>query len=60
MATEAIARVPGPLRDFALWMKARGMPLKVARIAVSRKLLVIANPVTRAGRAWDPKMAPAA
>ncbi len=59
MAALAVARVPGPLRDFAQRLKARGKPAKVALIAVARKLLVIANAVIRDGRAWDPKMAPA-
>ena len=57
MAALAVARVPGPLREFAQRLKARGKPSKVALIAVARKLLVIANAVIRDGRAWDPKMA---
>ena len=60
MASLAVARVPGPLRDFAQRLKARGKASKVVLIAVARKLLVIANAVIRDGRAWDPKMAPAA
>ena len=55
-----VARVPGPLRDFAQRLKARGKPSKVALIAVARKLLVIANAVIRDGLAWDPKVAAAA
>jgi len=57
MGALAVARVPGTLRDFALRLKARGKPSKVALIAVARKLLVIGNAVIRDGRAWDPKMA---
>ena len=60
MAALAVARVPGPLRDFAQRLKARGKASKVVLIAVARKLLVIANAVLRDGRAWDPKVAPAA
>lgn len=60
MAALAVARVPGPLRDFARRLKAKGKASKVTLIAVARKLLVIANAVIRDGRAWDPKMAPAA
>ena len=60
MGALAVARVPGPLRDFAQRLKARGKPSKVALIAVARKLLVIANAVIRDGRAWDPKLAAAA
>ena len=56
----AVARVPGPLRDFAQRLKARGKPSKVALIAVARKLLVIANAVIRDGRPWNPIMAAAA
>src|SRR5439155_1491004 len=57
MAALAVARVPGPLRDFAHRLKAKGKPSKVALIAVARKLLRIANAVIRDSRAWDPKMA---
>jgi transposase len=60
MAALAVARVPGPLREFAQRLKAKGKPPKVALIAVARKLLVIANAVIRDGREWDPKMAAAA
>lgn len=60
MAALAVARVPGPPRDFAQRLKAKGKASKVVLIAVARKLLVIANAVIRDGRAWDPKMAPAA
>jgi transposase len=60
VAALAVARVPGPLRDFAQRLKAKGKPAKVALIAVARKLLVIANAVIRDGRVWDPKMATAA
>ena len=60
MAALAVARVPGPLRDFAQRLKAKGKASKVTLIAVARKLLVIANAVIRDGRAWNPKMAPAA
>ena len=60
MAALAVARVPGPLRDFAQRLKAKGKPSKVALIAVARKLLVIANAVIRDGRAWDPNLATAA
>ncbi|QEL17463.1 hypothetical protein PX52LOC_04452 [Limnoglobus roseus] len=57
MGALAVARVPGPLRDFAQRLKGKGKPSKVALIAVARKLLVIANAVIRDGRAWDGKMA---
>ena len=60
MGALAVARVPGPLRDFAQRLKAKGKPSKVALIAVARKLLRIANAVIRDARAWDPKMATAA
>jgi len=60
MGALAVARVPGPLRDFAQRLKKNGKPPKVALIAVARKLLVIANAVIRDGRAWDPKLATAA
>jgi transposase len=60
MGALAVARVPGPLRDFAQRLKARGKPSKVALIAVARKLLRIANAVIRDGRAWEAKTAVAA
>jgi transposase len=60
MAALAVARVPGPLREFAQRLKAKGKPSKVALVAVARKLLVIANAVIRDGRAWDAKRATAA
>jgi transposase len=60
MGALAVARVPGPLRDFAQRLKARGKASKVALIAVARKLLVIANAVLRDGRPWDEKRATAA
>jgi transposase len=60
MGALAVARVPGPLRDFAQRLKARGKPAKGALIAVARKLLRIANAVIRDGRAWDEKRAAAA
>jgi transposase len=60
MAALAVARVPGPLRDFAQRLKAKGKPSKVALIAVARKLLRIANAVLRDGRPWDEKLATAA
>jgi transposase len=60
LAALAVARMPGPLRDFARRLKAKGKPSEVALIAVARELLVIANAVVRDGRAWDPKMATAA
>src|SRR5438477_9911774 len=60
MAALAVARVPGPLRDFAQRLKAKGKPSKVALIAVARKPLVIANAVIRDGRAWEAKLATAA
>jgi transposase len=56
----AVARVPGPLRDFAQRLKARGKPPKVALIAVARKLLRIANAVIRDGRPWEANRATAA
>jgi transposase len=60
MGALAVARVPGPLRDFARRLRAKGKPAKVALIAVARKLLRIANAVIRDGRAWEAKMASAA
>lgn len=60
MGALAAARVPGPLRDFAVRLKAKGKASKVALIAVARKLLVIANAVLRDARPWDPKMTTAA
>ena len=60
MAALAVARVPGPLRDFAQRLTAEGKPSKVALSAVARKLLVIANAVIRDGRAWDLRTAAAA
>ena len=60
MAVLAVARVPGPLRDFARRLEAKKKSSKVVLIAVARQQLVIANAVIRDGRAWDPKMAPAA
>ena len=56
----AVARVPGPLRDFARRLKAKEKASKVVLIAVARQQLVIANAVIRDGRAWDPKLATAA
>jgi transposase len=60
VAALAVTRVPGPLRDFAQRLKAKGKPSKVALIAVARKLLRIANAVIRDGRAWEEKPAAAA
>jgi len=60
MGALAVARVPGPLRDFAQRLKAKGKPSKVALIAVARKLLRIANAVIRDGRPWDEELATAA
>jgi len=60
MGALAVARVPGPLREFAQRLKARGKPSKVALIAVARMLLVIANAVIRDGRAWEANRATAA
>lgn len=60
MGALAVARVPGPLRDFAQRLKAKGKPPKVALIAVARRLLRIANAVIRDGRVWEAKMAVAA
>jgi transposase len=60
MGALAVARVPGPLRDFAQRLKGKGKPSKVALIAVARKLLRIANAVIRDGRAWEEKPAAAA
>ena len=60
MAALAVARMPGPLRDFAQRLRAKGKPAKVAPIAVARKLLVIADAVVRDGRPWDEKRATAA
>ncbi len=60
MGALAVARAPGPLRDFARRLKAGGKPSKVALIAVARKLLRIANAVIRDGRPWGQKRAAAA
>jgi len=60
MGALAVARVPGPLRDFAQRLKARGKPSKVVLIAVARKLLRIANAVIRDGRPWEANRATAA
>ena len=60
MGALAVARVPGPLRDFAQRLKAKGKPAKVALIAVARKLLRIANAVIRDGRPWEANRAAAA
>lgn len=60
MGALAVARVPGPLRDFAQRLKTRGKPSKVALIAVARKLLRIANAVIWAGRPWEANRATAA
>jgi hypothetical protein len=53
----AVARVPGPLREFAHCRKAKGKPSKVAQLAVARKALVIASAVVRDGGWRDPKLA---
>jgi transposase len=52
--------MPGPLRESARRLKARGKPSKVALIAVARKLPRIANAVIRNGRAWEAETAAAA
>jgi transposase len=57
MGALAVSRVPGPLREFARRLRARGKPSKVALIAVARKLLVISNAVIRDGHPWEEKMA---
>jgi hypothetical protein len=51
--------VPGPPRDFARRLGAKGKPAKVALTAVARKLLRIANADIRDGRAWEAEMAAA-
>jgi transposase len=57
MTALAVARVLGPLREFAQRLRAKGKPSKVALIAVARKILVIANAVIRDGRAWEANLA---
>jgi Transposase IS116/IS110/IS902 family len=59
LAALAASRVPGPLRGFALRLRANGKPSKVVLVAVARKVLVIAIAVIRDGRAWEPKLAAA-
>jgi transposase len=59
LAALSAARRPGPLKDFADRLRARGKKAKVVLIAVARKLLVIANAVLRTGRPWQPELAAA-
>jgi transposase len=59
LAALSAARRPGPLRDFAARLRARGKKAEVALIAVARKLLQIANAVLRTGRPWQPELATA-
>jgi hypothetical protein len=56
----AVVRVPGPLRDLAHRLKAKGRLSKEAPIADAQKRLVITNAVIRDSRAWDAKLATAA
>jgi transposase len=59
LAALTAARVPGPLKDFADRLKARGKAAKVVLVAVARRLLVAANAVVRDGRPWEPTLAEA-
>lgn len=45
------------MRAFAERLEEAGKAPKVIRIALARKLLIIANAVLRDGRPWEPKMA---
>jgi transposase len=45
------------MKAFAERLTKAGKPLKVIRIALARKLLIIANAVLRDNRPWEPKMA---
>jgi len=57
MASQAARQGNATLRAFSDRLKAAGKAPKVIRIALARKLLVIANAVLRDGQPWTPKTA---
>lgn len=57
LAGHAARRGNATLRAFAERLKAAGKPPKVIRIALARKLLIIANAVLRENKAWTLKTA---
>jgi transposase len=57
MAAQSARRHNPPLRAFADRLAAAGKKPKVVRVAVARKLLVIANAVLRTGTPWNPDFA---
>ena len=57
LAGHAARRGNATLRAFAERLKAKGKPPKVIRIALARKLLIIANAVLRENKAWTLKTA---
>ena len=57
MASQAARQGNATLRAFAERLKAKGKPPKVIRIALARKLLIIANAVLRENKAWTLKTA---
>ena len=57
MASQAARQGNATLRAFADRLKAKGKPPKVIRIALARKLLIIANAVLRENKAWTLKTA---
>jgi len=57
MASHAAKQGNALLRAFAERLKAAGKPPKVIRVAIARKLLIIANAVLRDNRPWKLKMA---
>lgn len=54
MAALSAARVESPLRIFYLRLRDKGKPLKVALVALARKLLVLALAVVRSQQRFDP------
>jgi transposase len=56
MASHAAKQGNAFLRAFADRLKAAGKPPKVIRVAIARKLLIIANAVLRDNRPWQEKM----
>jgi len=57
LAGHAARRGNASLRAFAERLKAAGKPKKVIRVALARKLLIIANAVLRDNKAWTLKTA---
>ncbi len=57
LAALSAARVAGPLKTFADRLTARGKKRKVVLVAVTRRLLVIANAVVRDGQPWQATLA---